>query len=193
MFAVQHKKNSRSGILSAARMLFSTKGFHQTAMSELATAAGVSVGQIYRLFAGKSDVIRAIVEEDATARIAEISALGERLRSGAIDLRASFLELAEQSLKKGDEALSFEILAEAHRNPDVARAIADLCTRYRAVLREFTCAANPTLSEAKLDGAEEVLLAIMFGLGHRTLSRPRLSVEQTAQSTADLLIAAFLN
>jgi AcrR family transcriptional regulator len=50
MSAVQHEVDGRARILTAARSLFSSKGFHQTSMAQLASAAQVSVGQIYRLF-----------------------------------------------------------------------------------------------------------------------------------------------
>ena len=59
MVAVQHEKDGRARIMDAARTLFSSNGFHQTSMAQLATAAQVSVGQIYRLFKGKEDVIEA--------------------------------------------------------------------------------------------------------------------------------------
>jgi TetR/AcrR family transcriptional repressor of uid operon len=66
--AVQHEMGSRERIVSSARHLFATQGFHQTPMSELAVAAGVSVGQIYRLFTGKNAVIQAIVISGASCR-----------------------------------------------------------------------------------------------------------------------------
>ena len=62
MVAVQHEADGRARILTAARTLFSANGFHQTSMAQLASAAQVSVGQIYRLFKGKEEVIEALVE-----------------------------------------------------------------------------------------------------------------------------------
>ena len=69
MVAAQQKQTvpERSGkerILEAARTLFDSHGFHQSSMAELAVAAQVSVGQIYRLFKGKEDIIAAIVQAD---------------------------------------------------------------------------------------------------------------------------------
>src|SRR3546814_5026826 len=51
--------------MEASRELFAAKGFHSAPMAELAAAAQVSVGQIYRHFPCKDDIIVGIAEEDA--------------------------------------------------------------------------------------------------------------------------------
>jgi TetR/AcrR family transcriptional repressor of uid operon len=183
----------RQRILGAARRLFTLQGFHQTPVSELAIASNVSVGQIYRLFEDKKDVILAIVSEDVEIKTAEFDALLSRAKSGAIPIRQVFVELTTRSLTKTEEALSFEILAEAYRNPDVADRIADFCGRYRSFIRELATIANPKLSEKSQQGAEEILLGLMFGLGHRTLSRPRLPIAEAAEQTAEMIMAALTN
>lgn len=188
--AVQHEMGSRERIVAAARHLFATQGFHQTPMSELAVAAGVSVGQIYRLFTGKNAVIQAIVMEDTAAKMTELQAMNASVKSGELTIEEGFVALAQRALSKGDEALSFEIMAEAHRNADVADTIADLCRDFRRMIRELACVANPDLSDNDLEGAEELILAFMFGLGHRTLSRPRLSESETARLTGRMILAA---
>lgn len=191
MGAVQQKTPPRGRIIAAARNLFSSRGFHQTAMSELATEADVSVGQIYRQFSGKNAVICAIVLEDADTKIVELRKLLEDVSAGRLSIEAGFVELARRSLSKGDEALSFEIMAEAHRNAAVSDTIASLCTGFRAIIRDLACLANPSLSSGDLDGAEEMLLAFMFGLGHRTLSRPRLAEEDTARMSGKMILGAL--
>ena len=188
--AVQHEIGSRERIVAAARHLFATQGFHQTPMSELAVAAGVSVGQIYRLFTGKNAVIQAIVTDDTAAKMTELQAMNASVKSGEFSIEEGFVALAQRSLSKGDEALSFEIMAEAHRNADVADTIADLCRDFRRMIRELACVANPDLSDNDLEGAEELILAFMFGLGHRTLSRPQLSEGETARLTGRMILAA---
>jgi len=188
--AVQHEIGSRERIVAAARHLFATQGFHQTPMSELAVAAGVSVGQIYRVFTGKNAVIQAIVMEDTAAKMTELQAMNASVKSGEFSIEEGFVALAQRALSKGDEALSFEIMAEAHRNADVADTIADLCRDFRQMIRELACVANPDLSDNDLEGAEELILAFMFGLGHRTLSRPQLSEGETARLTGRMILAA---
>src|SRR3546814_13308400 len=65
----------RQRILKAARELFDAKGFHATTTAEPATEAAVSIGQIYRLFDNKDDVIIALVAETTKARIAEMNGI----------------------------------------------------------------------------------------------------------------------
>lgn len=191
MVAVQHEYGSRERILLAARSLFANQGFHQTPIAELASAAKVSVGQIYRLFKGKEDIISAIVEVDSAERMAKLIDLCEQLKAGNLSIERTFELMTLVVFDSKEEALSFDILAEAFRNPSVRTTITDMCLRYRAVLRELASIANPQLSGEALDAAEEMIMACMFGLGHRSLAMPRLSAEMTATWTARLIVAGL--
>jgi TetR/AcrR family transcriptional repressor of uid operon len=191
MVAVQHEMGSRERILLAARSLFASQGFHQTPIAELANAAKVSVGQIYRLFKGKEDIISAIVEVDSAERLNELIDQCEQLKTGALSIEQTFELMILGVVDTEEEALSFDILAEAFRNPTVGATITDMCLRYRKLLREFACIANPQLSGDALDAAEEMIMACMFGLGHRSLSMPKLSAEMTATWTARLIVAGL--
>lgn len=191
MVAVQHEKGSRDRILAAARSLFTSHGFHQTSMAELATAAQVSVGQIYRLFKGKEDIIEAIALADGDEWTADMETLRARLDDGELTIDQTFEQLMLHVIDEKDEALSFDILAEGFRNPAVGEMISTMCVRFRTSIRDFACAANPSLSGEALDGAEEMILACMFGLGHRSLSRPNLSAEKTAKRAACMILAGL--
>ncbi|WP_311269632.1 helix-turn-helix domain-containing protein [Sphingobium sp. WCS2017Hpa-17] len=191
MVAVQQEKNGRTRILAAARTLFDSHGFHQTSMAELASAAQVSVGQIYRLFKSKEDIIEALVHDDADQWCGQLGALQARLDAGALTVEETFEQLLLQTIDEKDEALAFDILAESFRNNEVADTVGEMCQRFRAYLRDFACAANDKLSGEALDAAEEMLLACLFGLGHRSISRPRLSAAAAAARTAQMIIAAL--
>jgi TetR/AcrR family transcriptional repressor of uid operon len=191
MVAMQHELGSRERILLAARSLFANQGFHQTPIAELASGAKVSVGQIYRLFKGKEDIISAIVEVDAAERLAELTDLCTQLKAGDLSIERTFELMTLSVFHSKEEALSFDILAEAFRSTSVGATITDMCLRFREVLREFACIANPRLSGEALDAAEEMILACLFGLGHRSLSMPRLSPEMTAVWTARLIVAGL--
>lgn len=198
MVAVQHgksvvniEKSGKARILTAARDLFDSHGFHQTSMAELAAAAQVSVGQIYRLFKGKEDIIEALVHADADEWCDDMAILRERLHAGLLSIEQTFEQLLLHTIDEKNEALSFDILAESFRNPTVGDTIANMCMRFRTYIRDFACAANPDLSGEALEGAEEVVLACMFGLGHRSLSRPQLSAAATATLSARMIIAAL--
>ncbi|PZU59543.1 MAG: TetR family transcriptional regulator [Sphingobium sp.] len=189
--ALQHGTKAHRQVVAAARHLFAARGFHQTAMADLAEEAGVSVGAIYRSFKGKADIITAIFAEDTRDRLEDIGPLPSRISAGLISVEDAIGMMVRKSLDGKDEALSFEILAEAHRNPEVARTITGMCNEFRTVFREITRMANPALDAIDLDAAEELLLACLFGLGHRLLSEPRLSVDETVRLATRMILAAL--
>jgi AcrR family transcriptional regulator len=191
MVAVQHEADGRARILAAARALFSANGFHQTSMAQLASTSQVSVGQIYRLFKGKEEVIEALVRVDSDAWTAQMSILRSRLDAHELSAEQAFEAMLLHSTDEKDEALSFEIMAEAFRNDAVGKLIGQLCIGFRAVLRDFACVANSDLTGEALDAAEELLLACMFGLGHRTLSRPKLPAASAARRAAQMIVAGL--
>ncbi|MEC3911089.1 helix-turn-helix domain-containing protein [Sphingobium sp. CR2-8] len=191
MVAVQQEKNGRTPILAAARTLFDSHGFHQTSMAELAVLAKVSVGQIYRLFKNKEDIIEALVHDDADQWCSDMAALQTRLNSGELTVDQIFEALLLQTVEDKEEALAFDILAESFRNRQVADTIGAMCQRGRVFIRHFACAANDKLSGEALDAAEEMILACLFGLGHRSLSRPRLSGRAAARRTAQMIVTGL--
>jgi len=66
-----------------------------------------------------------------------------------------------------------------------------MCARFGKLLGDFACVANPRLSGETLKGAEEIILAVMFGLGHRSLSAPEVSVDQLAKKAAYMIVTAL--
>lgn len=53
---------SRERILSAAADLFYRQGVRATGLGQIITASGTGKGQLYHYFAGKSDLVRAVIE-----------------------------------------------------------------------------------------------------------------------------------
>lgn len=54
---IEDVQGKRGDILKAGLCLFDEQGFHGTSMSEIAEAAGVGAGTIYRYFDGKEDLV----------------------------------------------------------------------------------------------------------------------------------------
>lgn len=185
------ENGGREQIIESARFFFAKKGFHQTGMAELADRAEVSIGQVYRLFASKSDIIIAIVREDSDRRLAVMEEINAQVGNGTLPIRTALEQIVRDSLNEGGDPLVFEILAEAFRNEAAADVVGKLTCQYRKILRSLALHANPGLAGDRLAAAEEILLASLFGLGNRVLSGPTLSVEQTARLAADFLFAAL--
>lgn len=179
----------RAQVIATARQLFRERGFHQTAMADLSERAGVSVGQIYRLFPNKGEMISAIIAEDTKAQFERLLAIQNCLASGGCDVRGAFRMIVFDALRQGEEAPTYEILAEGFRSPVVGRMIGDYCDRLRTILGEIIMVAEPEIARARLRASEDMLLAILFGMNNRSLSRPLLSAEETADHTADMILA----
>jgi AcrR family transcriptional regulator len=77
----------RETILAAALELFTTRGYHETTMREIAAAAGRSPGLSYRYFARKEDLVLAMYDQLAEEFDAAIEALP------AAPLAARFTEM----------------------------------------------------------------------------------------------------
>lgn len=160
-------------------------------MTDLAAEAQVSVGAIYRSFASKAEIIRAIIEEDTQGLLLDLLGHIERVRAGDRSIAAAIQEIFLHRLSERDDAMTHEVLAEGHRNPQVADTITSFCDRYLEALRDLVGLAKPGLSGERLEGAAELLMACMFGMGHRELSRPTLSEADSARIAADLVLRAL--
>src|ERR1044072_1008423 len=69
----------RQQILDAAAACFARDGFHRTSMQDIVRESGISAGLVYRYFAGKDDMIAAIVTEcPAQRQVFATGAVGER-------------------------------------------------------------------------------------------------------------------
>lgn len=64
---------TRGRILEAARVLFNTKGFNSTTVSDLVKATGLQRGSLYFHFPGKDAIARAVLDEASAGLIDFIS------------------------------------------------------------------------------------------------------------------------
>ena len=114
----------RERILCAAQKCFIEHGFHAASMANIAAAAQMSAGLMYRYFDNKSAIVRAIVERQLQDGRAQI----EQLHSSA-DLAASILQTYRLWLARDpavmNPALYLEMSAEATRDPQIAAALQD--------------------------------------------------------------------
>jgi len=189
--AVQHENAAQQRIVAAARQLFASRGFHQTAMADLAREAKVSVGAIYRSYTSKADIVLAIIVADSEITLGQLQGDAERVRNGDISIETAIQQIVLRSMQDKDEALVHEILAEGHRNPAVASAVAKFCVQYREIFIELAKLARPSLSGEYLEGAGELLLACMFGIGHRRLSQPSIDEVTTARIVSKMILNAL--
>ena len=68
----QRSITTKNKLESAAKTLFSKKGFHGTNAKEIADEAGVSVGSFYSYYSDKKSIFMEIIEEHNEKRKLEI-------------------------------------------------------------------------------------------------------------------------
>ncbi|WP_298283501.1 TetR/AcrR family transcriptional regulator [Novosphingobium sp.] len=109
----------RRKIIASARQLFLQKGFHATGVAQIAKDSGVAVGQLYRDFSCKEEIIAAIVHNDCSDFL-EAESLQKHIETGQKDLIWAWIaEFLNPADTEADPMLS-EILAEAGRNERVS-------------------------------------------------------------------------
>jgi len=126
----------RERILCAAQKCFIEHGFHAASMANIAAAAQMSAGLMYRYFENKSAIVKAIVERQLQDGRAQI----EQLHTSA-DLVASILQTYRLWLTRDpavmNPALYLEMSAEATRDPQIAAALQESDERIYEALQAW--------------------------------------------------------
>ena len=94
----ERQKLRQDEIITAARRCFRASGFHAASMSQIASEARLSVGQIYRYFSNKDAIIEEMIRRIIDSRIEEMQ--GKTLVEGMPQALAW-----RQTLNEDDDAL----------------------------------------------------------------------------------------
>ena len=133
----ERQKLRQDEIITAARRCFRASGFHAASMSQIASEARLSVGQIYRYFSNKDAIIEEMIRRIIDSRIEEMQ--GKTLVEGMPQALAW-----RQTLNEDDDALMLEMSAEATRNPLVANMLIEAEARMFATLVSTLKSSSPT-------------------------------------------------
>ncbi len=111
-------------ILAAALACFVEKGFGGTRLDEVAERAGIAKGTLYRYFASKDALFKAVVRNQLGSLIGEAEfALNDDRRASA--LLEAFLRDLEMKMATAAGALPRVVLAEAASFPELAHFYAE--------------------------------------------------------------------
>ncbi len=182
----------RRQVLEAAGHCFRHHGFHGCSMAQIATQSGMSVGHIYRYFAGKDEIIKAIVQrnlEEVTSRFVELERAPGSLFQALVD------EVDDGVSKAADPeraALMLEVRAEAGRNPEVARSVqsADRALRQH-LARVFLRAGAKDWADGGVEARVEMLALIFEGVSLRMIVHPDLDQAALAAMIRRIILALF--
>jgi AcrR family transcriptional regulator len=166
-------ESRRQQIVDAASICARRAGFHGASMAEIAQAAGLSVGQIYRYFESKEAIIAAIVARDMAEmrdKFSELERSGEPLAQAILDGCARAVDEGHDLERS---ALKLEVLAEAARNPRVAAILQDADVEERALkLAMLKQIAPPGCGDRELAARGEVLSMLFEGMAVRGVNNP---------------------
>ena len=121
---VQRQSDRRDEILEAAERCFVRSGFHQTSMQEICAEAGMSAGNLYRYFPSKEALIAGIAERDR-AELAQDFARAD-LSRGLFAVIEGMMHHHFSVRPVEEVLLCTEVMAEARRNPEIARISRDM-------------------------------------------------------------------
>lgn len=185
-------REQRERILVAAQHCFVKYGFHAASMANIAEAAGMSAGLIYRYFPNKSAIVLAIIERQSEMELEDIRAL-----SASTDAVEALMEcFTEWSRPRPDmrimnAALFLETSAEATRDKQVAKAIhhADelACTEFRQWLEKPVDDGGMGMSKDISERRSLAMMLLIEGLAVRAARDPKLDVRLLREALAEVV------
>lgn len=178
----------RQHILDTARRLFIDQGFHQASMARIAEVSGVKVGQIYRDFANKEEIIAAICEGDLVTWLDE-DALASALATRDPAALRNWLYRFSASIPPDDQGrLMIEILAEAGRNPHIARIMSGIGDRVDGNIAAALAALTSSDDQRRrLEDVAKIVSAIRIGAMFHRLLRPSIDADDLFDYAGDLM------
>ncbi|MFC4761976.1 TetR/AcrR family transcriptional regulator [Dyella koreensis] len=185
-------REQRERILSAAQQCFVKYGFHAASMANIAEAAEMSAGLIYRYFPNKSAIVLAIIEQQTEIELEDIRAL-----SASTDFTEALVEAfaiwskPTPDMRMMNAALFLETSAEATRDPQVAEAIQhadDLCfAEFRAWLARPREQGGVGMTAALSERRSLVFLCMIEGLAVRAARDPSMDLDLLRGALAEVM------
>jgi AcrR family transcriptional regulator len=157
---------TRQALLDAADQAFSSQGYADTSLDDVASRAGFTKGAVYGLFASKEDLFMAVLEARDAALVQDLT---EALPAGAsaehlLHSLGTYLATYLQE-QRGWALVNAEYAVLAARRPNLAARRKDELDRTVGRLTEMIAAAHPRLNEdLDLTTMARVVVAVMNGL-----------------------------
>lgn len=160
----------RQLIIEAAAHCFVKQGFHQTSVRDIATRAGISLGNLYNHFGNKS----ALIAEIATLEAQELDDILEQISKITDPAKAldRFVSLyLDYCCAPENIALSAEIVSEALRTSTVAAGFMQNRANLNAVIARLVAViatAQTTKPQIKSTEITGFVIDLIEGLATRT-------------------------
>jgi len=197
MSAKTIRDTRREEIITAARDLFSRKGFHGTSIPDIARAAGISTGLIYYIFASKEDILLACCEEVATLHLdlfQQASHLVDPLERFDFIVRELYTSLDEGSKRVIIMYRDSSTLPRETRQR-ILSLIKNLDNRFLELFREGQQAGvfRPDIPEPRILAANVLGLAHLWALHKTWHFEPAIDLETYISTQLDYFHAQLVN
>jgi AcrR family transcriptional regulator len=176
------RDDRRSAILDAAGGVFTEKGFEATRMDDVARAAGIAKGLLYKHFTSKDALFEALVDRQGEIYVAELRRL-----LGATDVAASPLEATRQGLALWLRQFSSDPGTFQLSDPGTHGAYDRLRDRMRAVIAEAIHTVEPTIDP----GSEWLAAAAVQGAAEAVALAWRSRQADVTEQQANDVLAVF--
>lgn len=151
--------DKRERILEAALGLFAERGFHGTSVPEIAEAAGVAAGTIYRYFESKEQLVNALYQLHKR-QLGQ--ALSESFPWGA-PMREQLRQVWRRVVAYGQEnATAMAFLERHHHAPYLDDESRRIESQLHAMAVEAIAAAQR--NQAVKEGPPDLIIAFLFGV-----------------------------
>jgi TetR/AcrR family transcriptional repressor of uid operon len=167
------QSDRRAEILAAAQRCFVRSGFHGASMQDICAEAGMSPGNLYRYFRSKEALIAGIAERDRAEVAQQFARADLSLGFFAVLEGMAHHHFAEKPTEQ--VLLCTEVMAEARRNPDIARISAAFDADVKKWLGDLLRAAvaqGDIPADVDLDRAATMLMIIADGVWWRRALDP---------------------
>src|SRR5215468_785652 len=170
---VQAQSDRRAEILAAAQRCFVRSGFHGASMQEICAEAGMSPGNLYRYFPSKEALMAGIAERDR-AEVGQEFARAD-LSHGLFAVLEGMAHHHFAVRPTEQVLLCTEVMAEARRNPEIARISASFdadVKKWLIDLLQAAVARGDIPKDVDLEGAVTMLMIIADGVWWRRALDP---------------------
>lgn len=188
----ERAREQRERILGAAQHCFVKYGFHAASMSNIAEAANMSAGLIYRYFPNKSAIVLAIIERQTEMELEDMRAF-----DSSMDLTETLVETfgawtrPTPDMRIMNAALFLEASAEATRDQAVATAMHQVDELYfhelHAILTRPVAEGGFGMPPELARQRSLVLTCMVEGLAVRAARDPKLDIEWLRSSFREAL------
>jgi AcrR family transcriptional regulator len=186
-------EEKRQEILEGAVRCFIRDGFRGASISTICAEAQISPGHLYHYFPSKEAIIEAMAATHMESIRARFSQLADK--KDAIAVITAELQRSRKGAISGEQALILDLMAEAGRNPAIAKIVHSHTRAIRGLLAETlrngqaTGGIDPNLD---VELAAVLLINLMDGSKILRIRDPKIDTRKCDEMLATM-IARFLS